>query len=161
MKAMLKVLNITSYYMVVYAGDNYSGLIHEMPGLQFNHAILCVPVEKDTIFIDCTLKGVPAGYLGTFTQGREALLVDNDSSRIIKLPELKTDEVKEFSHHRYNLTAENNCTVNLSSRIRGYKFDYLSTAEEYLNHNDLESLFRDRYFNFSSFELKNRNLKTS
>jgi hypothetical protein len=158
MKSMLEAVNIQSYYTVVNAGDENPGIIKELPDAQFNHAILCVPLGKDTIFLDCTRKNVPAGFMGTFTQGREAFVIAYDSSHFINIPSLTAQEVKEESRHDYELSIGNHCNVDITSKKRGDNFDYFNSVQEYLDHSDSENLLRERHFWFPSFELKDWNL---
>ena len=154
MKSMLQAAEIPSFYTVVYAGGNNPGITKDLAALQFNHAILCVPLEKDTVFLDCTRKNVPIGYMGTFTQGREALIIKKDSSHFGKIPDLSLNEVKEENSHTYSLSAGDNCFVEICSKSRGDKFDFLSAMDMNLNYAESEKLLREYYFHFPSFELK-------
>ncbi|MBN2595370.1 MAG: DUF3857 domain-containing protein [Marinifilaceae bacterium] len=83
MKAMLENIGITSYYTLVRAGSNSGNLDIDFPSQNFNHVILTVPLESDTLFLECTNKFSPFGFLGSFTADRCALLIDEDNSRLI------------------------------------------------------------------------------
>lgn len=86
MKALLKEVGIKSYVALVSAGDNYYKLDEHFPSNNFNHVILCVPQPKDSIWIECTSGSLPAGYLGSFTQGRTVLLTTEDGGYLCKTP---------------------------------------------------------------------------
>ena len=92
MKAMLSHIGITSYYSKIFAADAVKNIDKSFPSQQFNHVILCVPFEKDTIWLDCTSKG-PFNYLGTFTQNRDAYIIKKNSSFFAKTPVLKFKDV--------------------------------------------------------------------
>lgn len=159
MKALLNVANITSYYTLINSGINSPQVIHEVPGLQFNHAILTIPVANDTIFLDCTSTGVPVGYAGTFIQGRFALLIKKDGSHLVKVPNLKIKDVVESNKHSYNLSLESNCKVSIDNLYKGYLFDVFSGIKNSLDHTTTERFLKERFMNFPSFELNNWEIK--
>lgn len=84
MKSMLQCIGIDSYYTLVKAGSNAGNIDVNFPSQNFNHVILTVPVESDTIFLECTNQYSPFGFLGSFTSDRNALLIDNNKSRLIR-----------------------------------------------------------------------------
>ena len=84
MKALLKAANIDSYYCLVSAGDQTAEIVESFPSMQFNHVILCVPLNADTVWLECTSQHLPCGFLGSFTANRNALLIDKNNSRLLK-----------------------------------------------------------------------------
>ena len=83
MHSILSVANIDSYYVLVRAGSNAPKLNIEFPSQQFNHAILCVPIENDTIWLECTSQTVPCGFIGGFTDDRDVLLISDRGGEIV------------------------------------------------------------------------------
>ncbi len=73
MKSILAAAGIKSYYTIIRAGAGAPVLREDFPSNQFNHAIVCVPHQRDTIWLECTDQQIPFGYLGTFTDDRKAL----------------------------------------------------------------------------------------
>lgn len=86
MYAILKYVGIKSYYTLVKAGNNTSEINTGFPSNQFNHAILMVPIETDTIWLDCTSKISPTGFVERFIADRYVLVVEKDKSYITKTP---------------------------------------------------------------------------
>ena len=84
MKAILNVAGISSRYIIINAGKNALSPDPSDARNVFNHAILAVPFEKDTLFLECTSKDVSAGYQGSFTGNRLALLVNGEESGLVK-----------------------------------------------------------------------------
>jgi hypothetical protein len=94
MKALLKQAGITSYYTIVYRGNDPYEVQKDFPGPQyFNHVILTVPMDKDTLWLENTNNIGPFETISTDIQGREALLVDEHNSKIIRIPALNKKNV--------------------------------------------------------------------
>jgi hypothetical protein len=101
-KALLAAVGIKSYYTLVRAGAESHNIDATIPASQFNHVMLCVPVLKDTLWLECTSQRLPCGYNGDFTDDRDALLIDGENSRLI---------------HTRKYTAAENC-INRTSTIK-------------------------------------------
>lgn len=77
-KSLLELIGINSHYVIVRAGKNAPFMRKDFPSNQFNHAILCVPIENDTVWLECTSQTVPFGFIGTHTDDRDVLIIDSD-----------------------------------------------------------------------------------
>ena len=84
MQSLLKVAGIKSYYTLVSAGDDAAPILSNFPSNQFDHAILCVPDGKDTIWLECTNQHIPPGYIGPFTDDRNVLIIGKDSAKLVR-----------------------------------------------------------------------------
>lgn len=88
-KAMLKAVGINAYYTLVYAGAGNYNFLEDFATNQFNHVILCVPLEKDTIWLECTSQQMPFDHLGDFTDDRPVLLIREDGGHMARTPAYK------------------------------------------------------------------------
>ena len=86
MYALLKAVNIPSYWAVVRAGFNEYGADVDFPHNTFNHEILCVPFKNDTTWLDCTMTTRQFGSPGPFTEDRNALLITEDGGKLVNTP---------------------------------------------------------------------------
>lgn len=78
-KSVLDFIGIPAYYTKVYAGSPIIDVARDFPSQQSNHIILYIPLEDEDIWLDCTSDGA-FNYLGTFTQNRDALIVEKDKA---------------------------------------------------------------------------------
>jgi hypothetical protein len=86
MYALLKEAGIRSVYTVINGNDNENDyLMTDLPCSQFNHAVLFVPGEKDTTWLECTSQTVSAGYMGSVSN-RYALAVDENGGVLVRTP---------------------------------------------------------------------------
>ncbi len=86
MHSLLKEAGIKGYYTLIKAGNDETDFQKEFPSNCFNHIIVCVPLAKDTMWLECTSNTLPAGYLGRFTCNRYALLIDEDGGKLVHTP---------------------------------------------------------------------------
>lgn len=85
MMALLKTEDIDSYPVLINAG-NSRPIISSFPSNQFDHVILCVPLKKDTVWLECTSSVSPFGHLGSFTENKSALLLTAKGGQLIHTP---------------------------------------------------------------------------
>lgn len=83
MVALLKEAGVKGYYATIMAGDNAPDVTVDFPGHQANHAIVAVPNNKDTLWLECTNQTVPFAYLGRFTGDRKALLITESGGKLV------------------------------------------------------------------------------
>lgn len=142
MKALLELCDISSYYTSVYAGETIREIDKDFPSQQFNHVILFVPLDRDTIWLDCTSKG-PFNYLGTFTQNRDAFTIDQDNSHFVRTPALTAEDVKSTRNIEMELSGSGIRKATFESRYRGSKFEYLSQMEKMVPKNNQKKFIQD------------------
>lgn len=82
MVATLKQAGVPAYTALIRAGDEPEMNL-DFPSSQFNHAIACVLLPKDTIWLECTSQTKAANFMGSFTGNRQALLVMPDGGKLV------------------------------------------------------------------------------
>jgi hypothetical protein len=126
MMSMLKVFDIPSYYTVVYAGPQYRKVDTEFPTSVSNHVILTVPFEQDTVFLECTSKDAPFGYVGDFTEDRYALMVKPEGGELVYIPAYTYDQNKKTSSIDIQLNEEGNAQVAIKAVYEGLEYEDVS-----------------------------------
>ncbi|HSU50456.1 MAG TPA: DUF3857 domain-containing protein [Segetibacter sp.] len=92
MRSLLSVAGIQSYPALINAGYNKVPVSPEFPESVFNHVILCVPNEKDSTWLECTSTTNEAGFLGSFTENKNALLLTEKGGIIVPTPKSNFNE---------------------------------------------------------------------
>jgi len=155
-KAILSYAGIKSVYTNVHAGDEIRKINHLFPSMQFNHVILCVPLSKDTVWLDCTSDG-PYNYLGIFTQNREVFLIDKDNSHFTKTPSLSKPAVLVTRNIEINSDFTNETVASFHSKYRGYNFESLFELSHSVSETRKALIIRNNLIE-SNFELINYKL---
>ena len=123
MKSILEVAGISSRYTLVLAGRDNPTIHSDFPSNQFNHAILCVPLEKDTIWLECTSQRNPFNYMGTFTADRKVLVIDETGGKLIKTPSLKAENDLESRKVLVILDQSGSGSADVKTDYHGATYD--------------------------------------
>jgi len=143
MQALLRYKGIESNKVDVFAGDIPNKIYPDFPSQQFNHVILAVPINNDTIWLECTSNTMPVNHLGSFTQNRPVLWIEPNNSRIVNTPALKINEVETISSYRFSAIEKDRLTrLSASFVVRGNLFNEITSVLK----NRTEKEKRD-YFN--------------
>ena len=119
MISLLKEVNIPAKYVLIKSGDNKKGLWEDFSANQFTHAIVCVPLKKDSIWLECTSQTVSAGYMGSFTGNRKALLIDNDGGHVVSTPYYKAADNVQIRKVDAEISEEGNLTAKVFTHFTG------------------------------------------
>jgi hypothetical protein len=103
MIAMLKEVNITAYTAFNFAGGDKADIDTSFPANNFNHVIVCVPFDNDTIWLECTSKYEAPGYCGSFTGNRHVLVTTEDGGKIVETPHYSINENKTIRYAKIKL----------------------------------------------------------
>ena len=155
MKSLLMAANIDAKYTLVKAGSDASKVVVDFPSNQFNHAILCVPLNGDTVWLECTSQHIPAGYLGSFTDDRYVLLVEKDSSKIVRTPTFDESINAKVRTTKATLTPDGDCIINVETHNRGIFYDKRYSLFSDTRDNQKKTLLEQLYF--STIMLKDFN----
>ncbi len=145
MYSLLKEAGIPSYYALIRAGANSTYITEDFPSQQFNHVILCVPLQKDSIWLECTSQTMPPGYLGDFTSGRRALLIDENGGRMVSTPKYGVSENLQVRNVKAILEEDGTLLVTTQSQYKGTQQDRL--------HGIINNLSKDKVREFLSEDL--------
>ncbi|RYZ20790.1 MAG: DUF3857 domain-containing protein [Chitinophagaceae bacterium] len=128
MFSLLKEAGIPSHYAVIRAGSTPRdrNLMEDFASNQFNHAVLVVPMQKDSLWLECTSQITPPGYMGSFTGNRKALLVTETGGKLAATPRYTHQDNLQHRHVSGSIGAEGHLDVKTSTLFRAEQQDDLS-----------------------------------
>jgi len=122
-RSLLSVVGIKSFYTLVMAGSESKSIEASFPSSQFNHAMVCVPVEKDTLWLECTSQRLPCGFNSDFTDDRQVLLIDGENSRLVRTRAYTVNENCISRHSTVNLSDETTGQAEVKTVYKGLCYD--------------------------------------
>ncbi len=155
MVSILKEAGIVANYVLINSGQGRKGLWEEFPAPYFNHAIMCVPDGKDTLWLECTSQTASAGYMGSSTGNRKALLVNADGGHVVNTPEYKSSDNTQIRNVMAVVDETGNLIADVNTHCTG--------IEQELQHaliHELNEEQRKKYLN-SVISLPTYNIEKS
>ena len=124
--AMLEEAGIKANYTLVRAGNENIPVMPDFPFNFFNHVIVNVPLENDTIWLECTSQQQAFNYLGSFTADRYVLSIDGDQSKLIKTPNYDSRTNQSVNKVEIKINESGAADVNFVLDASGFKYEKYS-----------------------------------
>jgi hypothetical protein len=119
MVALLKEAGMHARYVVITGGEDAKPILGDFPSLQGNHVISCIPMAKDTLWLECTSQTVSPGFMGSFTGDRQALLIDEDGAHLVNTPVYRAADNLKVRVVSAVIDAAGNLDASISTRYTG------------------------------------------
>lgn len=137
--ALLQAVGVKSFYTIIHAGNNQVDFDPDFAALQGNHAILAIPYNGEYYWIDCTSQVHPFGFVGDFSDDRNALIVTPEGGEIVRTVAYNNQDNYQLTKGRYTLEASGNIFGNLTISTKGTQYDNhfkleLETKDDVLKH---------------------------
>jgi hypothetical protein len=142
MVSLLKEAGIKANYVLVTAGAGKKGLTEDFPSPYFNHVICCVPNGKDSIWLECTSQSQSAGFMGSFTGNRKALLIAEDGGHVVETPAYSAEKNLQLRKVQASIDQDGNLLAEIQTKATGLQQEDLHS----LLHNASKEQ-RDKYLN--------------
>ena len=131
MQAVLQSIGIKSYQALVNAEYNSEPVDPSFPCNLFDHVILCVPQQKDSIWLECTSRSSEFGELGNFTENRNALLITERGGVLVPTPKSRPAENAFNALTRVDIKEDGSGKTSTILESRGeYKQDMMHISDE-------------------------------
>lgn len=143
MQSLLLEAGIPSFGVDVNGAINPETIHSQIPGPQFNHMILCVPMGQDTLWLENTANHIPFGYLGTFTHNRPALVINGSQSRLVRTPALSADQVRCRRTYEYTLSEDGTAKAKAAWELRGDEFEDFRAIQVNRSTSDLKEAIEE------------------
>ncbi len=133
-QACLSAIGIKSYQALINADYNKEPVDPSFPQNGFNHVIVCVPLQKDSLWLECTSNTAEFGVLGNFTENRNALLITEDGGKLVPTPKSRASDNLFSSYGIIDLSEDGSGLVNVTFNTTGeYKqelMNYISNQKK-------------------------------
>ena len=86
LKSALDAVGVKSNIVIIQGDMMPRNVMEDFPANYFNHAILCIPQQKDTLWMECTSTTLPFGELGPWTENRKAMMVTENGGVLVNTP---------------------------------------------------------------------------
>lgn len=124
MQSLLKAVDIESYYCVVESGSTKKSVDPTYASMvQGNHIILCMPLQGDTTWLECTSQKIPFGFLSDFTDDRLVLACTAEGGKLLHTPKLSTENNLQIRKADLVLKADGNITGKVNTVFSGAQYD--------------------------------------
>lgn len=123
MQTLLKTMGIESRLVLI--STDSPKVAKDYPELCFNHMILEVFLEhpvRDTLWVECTSRTLPLGYLHSGIAGHDALELTADGGRLVTLP--KYIDAKNLKRTTVRLTLQADASADVAIESRNYGSHY-------------------------------------
>ncbi|RLJ74743.1 DUF3857 domain-containing protein [Pedobacter alluvionis] len=122
MKALLNEAGIPSNLIVI--GNDMPSLNPNYSSVgQANHMILCVPLPKDTTFLECTSQYKPMGFIGYSNSDRNVLMVTEDGGKIVHTPVYNARENYQIRKTKIILAEDGTASSEIKSTYGNAQFE--------------------------------------
>jgi hypothetical protein len=157
MVAMLKAIGIPSHYTLVYSGlGDYRHVDPDFPASQFNHAIVCVPLLGDTLWLECTSQILPFAYLHDHIDNRHVLIISSQGGQLVRTPAYAPAKNTWATHVDLKLEPTGHARAMINMKRGGIYFgDYLQQVRAAP---DDQKKWLYQSFRFPNYTINNFNL---
>lgn len=122
MKALLQEAGIKSDLVVI--GNGLPSLNKRYASMnQANHMILCVPLEKDTTWLECTSHNTPPGYIGNDNSNRTVLLITEEGGKLARTPVYAPASNFQKRSTRVNIDEEGTAEISINTRYGNAQYE--------------------------------------
>ncbi|TDQ06420.1 transglutaminase superfamily protein [Pedobacter metabolipauper] len=122
MKAMLQEAGIKSDLVMI--GNDMPSLNTKYASLnQANHMILCVPMEKDTTWLECTSQYVPAGFIGNGNSDKTVLLITDKGGKLAQTPTYSPANNFQKRVATVHLDAEGSAAITIETKYGNAQYE--------------------------------------
>jgi hypothetical protein len=152
MFSLLKEAGIRSDYTLIHSGDDQNYMTDDFPSNQFDHVILFVPLERDTVWLECTSQTLPAGYLSAFTADRYALAVEESGGKLVHTPRYGLKDNLQVRKLKATLSDDASLLIQVNTTYEGTEQDDVHDMINYLSKDKVKEYLQKK-LDFPTYEL--------
>lgn len=160
MRSMLKSVGVTSYFTLVWSGDNKRDFQDDFASDQGDHVILAIPASKDIVWLECTSQVQPFGFQGNFTDDRKVLMIKPDGGEIVSTKSYTENDNRQFIKGSYQITETGNFTGKVKIISRGLTYEQEFGKERISRENQIKH-YKEEFDNINNLKINKINLSNN
>ena len=132
-KALLDIVGVTSYYTHVEANDfEPVSFEKDFASLeQGNHVILNIPNDGNDIWLECTSQVTPFGFLGSFTDDRDVLVITPEGGVLKRTTSYKNKQNLQETEAAIILKTDGSLKADVVIKSKGTQYGGKYVLESY------------------------------
>ncbi|KOY86062.1 hypothetical protein AD998_07810 [bacterium 336/3] len=159
-KSLLDVVGIKSHYALINAGPEGGFPVSaNFPSPRFNHAILCVPIQKDTIWLECTSQQQSTGFLGDFTDDRYALLITDNGGKLVRTPKYTMQDNQQVRKAEVLIKETGESKAIIKTKYSNLEYGELMNRGYITGSQEEQKKYLYEAMNIAKFDIISLNLK--
>ena len=151
-KALLDVVNVTSYYTILYGDRKKLNIQSEFVSMQGNHVILSIPNGDNYTWLECTSQDDPFGYQGIFTDDRKVLVIKPEGGEIVRTKVYEDNGNTQISKGSYTLTANGDFSGKITLVSEGSQYSQKASIEN-LQPTEKEAHYKDYWGHINNLKI--------
>jgi hypothetical protein len=160
MRSLLMGIGIDSYYTVIGNGSYRKIKYPDFTSLnQTNHIILCVPIENDTTWLECTNQKYPFGYIGSGNSNRYGLLISETGGTLAKTPTYNPERNYRNSTINTRLQENREADFEVCTTFNNYLYEQAFPLLNMSKEEQKKALLKS--FSVNGLEIRNYNISNS
>ncbi len=122
-RLLLDAVGVNASYCVIGVQDREIRFPDFVSASQMNHAMLAVPIEQDTVWLECTSQRTSPGYISSAASGRYALWIDKDGGSLVRTSGLLPSENLLVRNSTLTLAKDGSVQLSQKQWRRGNRLD--------------------------------------
>jgi hypothetical protein len=151
-KALLEVVNVPSYYTILYGDRKKINIQSDFVSMQGNHVILSIPNGDNYTWLECTSQDDPFGYQGTFTDDREVLVIKPEGGEILRTKIYDDNGNTQISKGTYTLSANGDFSGKITIVSEGSQYSQKAAVEN-RQPMEKEAYYKEYWGNINNLKL--------
>ncbi|PIF60868.1 DUF3857 domain-containing protein [Flavobacterium sp. 11] len=151
-KALLDVVNVPSYYTILYGDRKKLSIQSDFVSMQGNHVILSIPNGNNYTWLECTSQDDPFGYQGTFTDDREVLVIKPDGGEIVRTKVYEDNGNTQISKGTYTLSANGDFSGKITIASEGSQYSQKAVIEN-VQPTEKEAHYKEYWDNINNLKI--------
>ena len=113
-----------SHWLLETEVAGFAGVARFVAGLLLSLIHICVPCQRDTLWLECTNTDVPFGYVHQSIAGHDAVICHDGKAEVVTLPAYADSLNTECKRIDVRLDEAGNASLSLSSVSRARQYEW-------------------------------------